>query len=122
MYKCVCVWRENKRERKKKRERGGGAITEKLSGRPTPARLPTSPPLHSASWDRPPNELLAPKSLFQALLWGEFKHPFPCLLPSLLLTLGEIYSCSSLMNLCPMMRNTKVDTEEHSSGNIKVVD
>lgn len=77
MYKCVCVWRENKRERKKK---GGcrGAIIEKLSGRPTPARLPTSPPLHSASWDRPPNELLAPKSLFQALLCGEFKHqPHP---------------------------------------------
>lgn len=73
MCVCVCVEREQKR---KKEEGGvpGGGIIEKLSGRPTPARLPTSPPLHSASWDRPPNELLAPKSLFQALLCGEFKH------------------------------------------------
>ena len=62
----MCVWRETKREEKRQRERERGG--------PTPARLPASSPLHSASWDRPPNELLAPKSLFQALLWGEFKH------------------------------------------------
>lgn len=67
----MCVWRERTKEKERGRERG--AIIEKLSGWPTPARLPTSPPPHSASWDHPPNELLAPKSLFQALLWGEFK-------------------------------------------------
>lgn len=67
----MCVWRERTKEKERGRERE--AIIEKLSGWPTLARLPTSPPPHSASWDHPPNKLLAPKSLFQALLWGEFK-------------------------------------------------
>ena len=67
MCVCVCVEREQKR---KKEEGGvpGGGIIEKLSGRPTPARLPTSPPLHSSI---PPLSSLSP---FAVLSWPLAHH------------------------------------------------
>lgn len=115
MYKCACVCGERTKEKKRGRE------SEREGGPP----LPGSPLLHH--FTVPPgialqmNSLL-PSPCFRLCFGGNSNTsltPFPCLLPRLLLALGEIYSCSSLMNLCPMMSNTKVDTEERLSGDIK---
>lgn len=110
MYKCACVCGEERKREERGRERERG---------PT---LPGSPLLHH--FTVPPGIALQMNSLLPSpcfrLCFGEFNLslPFPCLLPRLLLAL-EIYSCSSLMNLCPLMSNTKVDTEECLSGDIK---